>query len=134
MARHTFLCPLRWGDVDGYNHVNNVAFIQYLEEARIDMFEALAEHGPWDMLQTGVLVARHEIEYRRPLTHRTAPVPIEVWVTRVRAAAFEVAYEIRDPEVVYATAVSTLVPYDFAGERPRRLTTDEKTRLGKLFE
>lgn len=116
--------------MDKYGHVNNVVFVQYLEEARVDLFERLAEDGPWDMLTTGVLVAGHEIRYRRPLEHRTAPVPIDVWVTRIRAAAFDVAYEIHDGDhAVYATATTTLVPYDFAAARPRRLTADEKSRL-----
>ncbi|MGX1474786.1 UNVERIFIED_CONTAM: acyl-CoA thioesterase FadM [Streptomyces canus] len=34
--RHIYRCPLRWADMDAYGHVNNVVFLRYLEEARID--------------------------------------------------------------------------------------------------
>ena len=33
---HVYRCPLRWSDMDAYGHVNNVRFLTYLEEARID--------------------------------------------------------------------------------------------------
>lgn len=36
MARHIYACPLRWSDMDAFGHVNNVVFLRYLEEARID--------------------------------------------------------------------------------------------------
>lgn len=42
MARHIFRCPLRWADMDAFGHVNNVAFLRYLEEARIDFMFRLA--------------------------------------------------------------------------------------------
>ncbi|HEX6443940.1 MAG TPA: thioesterase family protein [Streptosporangiales bacterium] len=119
--------------MDRYGHVNNVMFVRYLEEARVDLFDRLGRDEPWDMLDTGCLVHRHAITYRRPLAHQTAPVPIDVWVTRVGAAAFDLGYEIHDGAgTVYAIAETTLVPYDFAAERPRRLTDQEKKRLEAL--
>src|SRR5512133_2846053 len=61
MARHTYRCPMRWSDMDAYGHVNNVVFLTYLEEARVDMLFALgSDHGD-KALAEGVLVAHHEI-------------------------------------------------------------------------
>lgn len=31
---HTATIPVRWGDMDSYGHVNNILYMQYLEEAR----------------------------------------------------------------------------------------------------
>ncbi|MFD7901658.1 acyl-CoA thioesterase, partial [Kitasatospora sp. NPDC059747] len=46
MARHIYACPLRWSDMDAFGHVNNVVFLRYLEEARIDfMFTQAAAAG-----------------------------------------------------------------------------------------
>lgn len=42
MARHIYNCPLRWSDMDAFGHVNNVVFLRYLEEARIDFMFRLA--------------------------------------------------------------------------------------------
>jgi acyl-CoA thioester hydrolase len=38
MARLAVPVQLRWGDVDAYQHVNNAAMLQLLEEARIEAF------------------------------------------------------------------------------------------------
>ncbi|MQA01721.1 MAG: acyl-CoA thioesterase [Streptosporangiales bacterium] len=133
MAKHRFHCPLRWGDVDRYDHVNNVVYVQYLEEARVDLFEQLNGDGTWDMLTKGVVVANLEVQYKRPLAHSTTPVPIDVWVSRVTASAFDLSYEIHDAAgTTYATALTTLVPYDLAAAWPRRLTPDERSRLESL--
>jgi len=116
--------------MDVFGHVNNVVFLTYLEEARVDMF--FHPDSPVLALSEGVVVARHEIDYRRPLVHRPEPVPIETWVTRVQAAAFEVAYEVRDDDVVYARAATVCVPADLASGRPRRLTDDERAFLARF--
>lgn len=29
--------PIRWGDLDAYNHVNNTLYLRYMEEARIQL-------------------------------------------------------------------------------------------------
>ena len=58
MARHTFLCPMRWSDMDAYGHVNNVVFLRYLEEARIDLLLRAAGPDGRAMLDGGVVVGR----------------------------------------------------------------------------
>ncbi len=133
----TYDAAVRWSDMDAYGHVNNVPFLTYLEEARIDMLQDLivrakAEDGP---LTAGILVASTAIEYKTPLVHRTAPVPIAVWATKIGAAHFDLAYEVNDgADVVYARASSRLVTYDFAAERPRRLRPHEKAFLERYLE
>ncbi len=132
MARHTFRCPMRWSDMDAYQHVNNVMFLVYLEEARVDMlFHVAAEAGLSD-LEAGIVVARHEIDYRRPLVYHPDGVDIDVWVTAIGGASFDLRYEVRDTATVFATAASVLVPYDMAAQRPRRLGSDERGFLERF--
>jgi acyl-CoA thioester hydrolase len=134
MARHTYLCPVRWFDLDAYQHVNNVQFLRFLEEARVDFLFSVAPREGSRTLKDGVVIARHEIDYKRPLHYRTKPVPVETWVTKIMAASFTLAYEVRDDDVVYAKASSVLVPYNFADERPRRITAEERGYLEAYFE
>jgi acyl-CoA thioester hydrolase len=133
MARHIYRCPLRWSDMDAFQHVNNVVFLRYLEEARVDfMFRPVAEGIVEDdgvSFRDGCVVARHEIDYLRPLTHRHEPVTIETWVTRLRAASVTVTYEVKDGDTVYARAATVLVPYDLKELRPRRFTECERDYL-----
>ena len=130
---------MRWADMDLLGHVNNVVYVDYLQEARVDL---LRHHGPSPTseggLVEGVVVVRHEVHFLAPLTFRFRPVSIEVWVTEVRAASFTMAYEVFDEtddgRTVYARASTVLTPYVFATERPRRLTPEEKQALAPYVE
>ncbi|MEU6573911.1 thioesterase family protein [Streptomyces sp. NPDC046805] len=122
--RHIYRCPLRWADMDAYGHVNNVVFLRYLEEARIDFL-----FRPDKDFQQGSVVARHEIDYKRQLVHRHHPVDIELWITEIRAASFTITYEVKDDEVVYVRASTVVVPFDFEAQRPRRITAEEREFL-----
>jgi acyl-CoA thioester hydrolase len=110
--------------MDAYGHVNNVVFLRYLEEARIDFL-----FRPEKDFKQGSVVARHEIDYKRQLVHRHRPVDIELWITEIRAASFTITYEVKDPEQVYVRASTVIVPFDFATQRPRRITAEERAFL-----
>jgi acyl-CoA thioester hydrolase len=139
-VRHVYECPMRWADLDLLGHVNNVVYVDYLQEARVDM---LRSHGRRESgeLTEGVVVVRHEVSYREPLTFRFRPVKIECWVTEIRAATFTMAYEVfhddadsEDGRRVYLRASTVLSPYVFQGEHPRRLTAEEKQTLQAFYE
>lgn len=132
--RYVYHCPLRWSDMDAFQHVNNVVYLRYLEEARVDwMFNRAAAAGVGEFESFGTVVARHEIAYKRPLVYRPEPVRVETWVTHLRHASFTLAYEVCDDAAVYAVASSVLVPYDLACGRPRRLSAIERDYLQEFY-
>jgi acyl-CoA thioester hydrolase len=140
MPRTRVLTPLRWSDMDAYGHVNNVQFLRLLEDARVVAFAAAGTDEGGSVVETGLLVARSEIEYLEPLVYRTAPVAIDLWLTHLAGASFDLGYEVLDeerdagaddgdPPRVYARAETTLVLFDRVNERPRRMTPSERDRL-----
>ncbi|MFF1376005.1 acyl-CoA thioesterase [Streptomyces sp. NPDC058308] len=129
MARHIYQCPLRWSDMDAFGHVNNVVFLRYLEEARIDFMFRLAPGDGSPSFSGGSVVARHEIDYVRPLVHRHEPVTIESWVTKIGAASLTISYQIKDADQVYVRASTVVVPFDLEAQRPRRITAEERAVL-----
>lgn len=61
--------PVAWGEMDAFQHVNNVAYLRWFESVRIAYFEAT---GMMDrMAQTGVgpIVARAIVDYRRAVVY-----------------------------------------------------------------
>jgi len=120
--------------MDAFGHVNNVEYLRYLEEARVDMLFTHAQRGGGERLADGVVIARHEIDYKRPLVFRPEPVRVETWVTMIRHVSFGLAYEVRDEDVLYARASSLLVPYDRIESRPRRLDEQERAALAEYLE
>jgi acyl-CoA thioester hydrolase len=129
---------MRWADLDMLGHVNNVVYVDYLQEARVDLLRSHAKRESGELTE-GVVVVRHEVTYLSPLTFRFRPVKIECWVTDIRAATFTMAYEVfhDDDEggrVVYLRASTVLSPYVFQGEHPRRLTAEEQKTLQSYYE
>jgi len=137
VARHAVDLKPRWADMDAYGHVNNVTWLEYVQEARVDLFAAFAAHPDGGMLVEGVVVARVVMDYRRPLVFRPEPVRIEMWVSAARPASFTIDYEILDRGVdgtstVYVTAQTVMVPVTLDDGRPRRLRPDETAVLDGL--
>lgn len=138
-VRHVYECPVRWADLDLLGHVNNVVYVDYLQEARVDMLRRHRRADRAADLVEGLVVVRTDVRYREPLLFRFQPVRIEVWVVDVRAATFTLAYEVFDElpdggRRVYLTATTVLTPYVFGQERPRRLTAAEKEVLATFAE
>ena len=134
MARHRYRVQLRWSDMDALRHVNNVQFLRFLEDARVQM---MVEAGRRTLeSELGVVVVRHEIDYRRPLLFRPEPVVVDTWVTRVGRTSYAVAYEIREPDddVVYATASTVMVCVDLASGDPAPIDDRMRAALDSFLD
>jgi acyl-CoA thioester hydrolase len=133
MARQSYLCPMRWADMDAYGHINNTVYLAYLEQARIDVFFTKARGEGVEGLATGIVVAEHHIRYRLPISFSPQPLRIELWVSQIKAASYTADYEIWDESTgtsaLATTARSLMVPFDMAAGRLRRLTQQEKSFL-----
>ena len=127
--------------MDLLGHVNNVTYVDYLQEARVDMLREHARSREGEALAEGVVVVRHVVQYVEPLVFRPAPVSMEVWVTEIKGASFTLATEVfdEDPERaggrrVYVHAESVLAPFVFEHEAPRRITPAERSYLEQFLE
>ena len=134
---------MRWADMDLLGHVNNVAYVTYLQEARGDLLDrARRSVGPESAdLAAECRVVRHDVHYAHPLVFGVRPVLIECWLTEITASGFTIAYEIfheRDPDdrarQVYVRASTVLATYDPATQRPRTLAPCEQAALQPYLE
>ncbi|MET9489521.1 thioesterase family protein [Nocardia sp. NPDC006630] len=125
MARHLFLCPLRWSDMDADGHVHNAVHLRYLEETRIDLFRSRGFRG-------ASVVAQMDIDYLTPLRYRAQPVRVETWVSKVGTSSFTLVQEIRDEDALYSTATCTMVAFDRDAQRSRPLQDSERHMLEEL--
>lgn len=121
MARFVHEVHMRWSDMDAYRHVNNSAYLAYLEQARVAMFFHRNEG-----FNAGTVISRHEIDYVRPIVYHPKPLRVEVWIEKVGGARFTVRYEIYDDDVLTARASTVCVTFDFTADRPRRITDEER--------
>lgn len=111
--------------MDAYGHVNNTAYLAYLEQARVAMFF----DQPESMFDSGTVVVHHEITYLKPVIYHPEPLRLELWVEKIGGASFKICTDVFDGEVLAAKANTTLCAFDFAMNGPRRLNDDERRIL-----
>jgi acyl-CoA thioester hydrolase len=135
-SRFVYQCALRWSDLDAYGHVNNARFLTLYEEARVAMMFTAARAAGVTSFEEGVVIARHEIDYLRPVDYRPAAGPderprvrIELWVEQIRPSRFVIGYELFDGAQLAGRARSVVVPFDLPKGRPRRLSDAEDAYL-----
>jgi acyl-CoA thioester hydrolase len=129
----------RWSDLDAYAHVNNVTWLEYLQEARVDMLFVHAPARGAEGLADGVLVVKAEIEYRRAMLFRQDPYAIEMWVSKIGGASFTISYEIaendeRGRRLLYGRASTVQAPIDLATGHSRRLNPIEREVLSRFTD
>ena len=132
MSRHAYECHVRFSDVDVYGHVNNVKYFEYYQEARIAFVLSLPATPLFDPAQSSMrqVVARIDVDYKRPILFRPEPYVVETWVTRIGTSSYDLACRIVDAEgdTVYSKAEVRLVAFDIATQRSRPLTDEERAR------
>jgi len=115
--------------MDAYQHVNNTAYLAYLEQARVAMF--FHRHVSFS---SGTVISRHEIDYLHQIVYGPAPLRVVTWVDRIGGARFTIRYEIHDGDVLAARAATVCATFDFDVGRPRRLTDEERAILRALTD
>lgn len=133
--------PLRWGDLDAYNHVNNVQMMRILEEARVRAFWApeVGEALPTAVLvatagsDTITMIAGHVIEYVAAVEYHRDPLDIQLWISAVGGASADIAYEVYSQGTLVLRAESTMVFVDAATQRPRRISDAERAAWEPYF-
>lgn len=135
---------LRWGDLDAYNHVNNVTMLRILEEARVRVFwvpeseddprpeTAIIEAGAGSPTLT--LIANHRIEYLRPMEYQRAPIDVQLWIGGIGGASADLSYEVVAKGHVHVRATTRMVFLDAATNRPRRVTDAERAAWAPYIE
>lgn len=123
--------PVRWSDIDMYQHVNHATMVTMLEEARIPF---LADAFGADITTTGLLIAEVKVAYKGQLRLVDSPLQVTIWVNRLRAVDFTLGYEVRsvsaDPQSKPAVIAETqLAAFDINEQRLVRLSPDHRKYL-----
>ena len=123
--------PVRWSDIDMYQHINHATMVTILEEARVPF---LKEPFGADITTVGLLIADVRVTYKDQLRLADSPLQVTVWTKRLRAVDFTLGYEVRsigaDPESKPAViAESQLAAVHIKEQRLVRLTFQHREFL-----
>lgn len=105
-----------FADVDMMQHVNNVAYIRWLETIRAEYFAQVMQsaiNGDRGMIQVTI-----QFTYERQLSYREA-ITVGCRIPRVGNKSFEFGYEVwsRAQGQRAATGTTTMVAFDFTHNR-----------------
>ena len=116
---------VRFPDTDAMGHVNNAAYLTYIEAARLGYHETvtgqplpLATHGASESM----ILAEANVTFRSPAYYGET-LTVEARVGRIGRTSFTQEYRVTAPESRYgrarliAVAEATQVMYDYAAER-----------------
>lgn len=132
--RHTYPLQVRWGDLDGFGHVNNAAYLTFVQEARVDFTVYARQRKNQAPILFDMVVARAEVDYIAPIYQGGVNAHVELWVHRIGTSSFGLAYEIHVEGEVVAKARTVQVAVDMATKSSRPLADGEKTFLQEYFE
>jgi acyl-CoA thioester hydrolase len=103
-----------WGEMDSFQHVNNVVYARWLETARIAYFTRI---GLLERMRTegvGPIVGRIAIDFRRPVTFPDT-VRVDATTKKIGRRSFTMGYRIwsTGQRAEVATGEDVIVTLDY---------------------
>src|SRR5512138_3625036 len=110
--------PVAWGEMDAFQHVNNVAYARWLETGRIAYFRRIGFLERMRAEGIGPILAKLTLEYRRPVTFPDT-VRVDVTVTKIGRSSFTLAYRVWSAEqkAEVASGEDVIVVMDYRAGR-----------------
>lgn len=118
--------PIHWGEMDAFQHLNNVVYYRYAESARIAYLQAL---GMFDGSMVTVL-AQSSCQYLRPVTHPdTLLLGVRCQRLGTTSIVMEYGYYSCAQQAIVATAEAVVVRLDSRAEHKLPWSDAERARL-----
>lgn len=110
--------PVAWGEMDSFQHVNNVVYARWLETARIAYFTRIGLLERMRSEGIGPIVGRIAIDFRRPVTFPDT-VRVDATTKKVGRSSFTMGYRIwsTDQKAEVATGEDVIVTVDYRSGR-----------------
>ena len=117
----------RFSDLDPLGHVNNVAYHDYLQEARMGLIGELDAVVNAEYAQ---IVVEQHIKHVKPLEFDPAPISVDISVGDMARTSYTITYVMRDEkDEIVAEATTRMAVVDARSGRPIRIPDDLRARL-----
>ena len=123
-----FTTPVRFRDIDMFDHVNNAVYLTYVESARVAYYSQVT--GLQDPHDFDMTVARVEIDFKKPIFF---PATINVFTRacRIGTKSWTLEHELRDAANadLLATCATVLVHFDHQTGQSKALSPEIISRI-----
>ena len=132
---------VQWGEMDAFNHVNNVMYIRWCETARIELFREIWGDKGINMKEilegngVGPILANFNINYRLPLTYPDEVI-IHTQVSQIGNTSFKLKQALFSKKLgntLVADATSVVVMVNYKTGSKFSLNQKIKSALEKYF-
>ena len=108
--------PVAWGEMDAFQHLNNVVYFRYFESARIAYFDAIDAMKVMETTGVGPILAETRCRYRIPLTFPDT-VSVGARVSALVPEGFMMQYAVASHQhgKLAAEGDGSIVTIDYAG-------------------
>jgi acyl-CoA thioester hydrolase len=125
--------PVLWGDQDAFAHVNNLVYLRWCEEVRVDYLRHLALMP--DMSPNGIapIVASVKCDYKVPVNYPDT-VLVGARVPKIGNSSLRMEHRIVSCNMnrVVAEADSTLVLLDYRISKPVTIPEEIRQRIAEI--
>ena len=126
--------PVQWGDMDSFQHVNNVSYLRWFESARIAYFERAGILERMASERVGPILARQTIDYRLPLQYPDT-LRVATTVIKLGKTSFTMGLRMRSRaqgRAIAAEGESVVVMMDYRAGRKIQLWEELRRRIEEL--
>lgn len=128
---HTAEVELRWSDFDRFGHVNNAAFIEIAQEARLAFAEDQFRERGYEI--PAVFVRHLEVDYLRAILPDTTTAVVETVVTHLGNTSFTTRQEVKDRTGRVCCVVECVqVTVNIQTAAPRAISKTERKVLTRV--
>ena len=132
--RHKCKAHVRWNDLDAFGHVNNATYLTYVQESRADFTWWSRKRAGETPLLMDMVVARAEVDFLEPIYEGGFDLDVEIWVTKIGNASFDLAYQMSSNGNIHANAKTVQVAVSMETKKSRPLNDIEREYLGRYLE
>jgi acyl-CoA thioester hydrolase len=132
--RHKSQLQIRWADLDAFKHVNNAAYLVYMQEARADFTWYSRKVKGERPILADMVVARAEVDFIAPIHDVDIPLDIEIYLERIGNSSFVMVYEMSQAGQLRAKGKTVQVGVDMEDEKSRPLRDYEIEYLKQYLE
>ena len=123
--------PVRWGDMDAYEHVNNAVYIKWNEHIRIAYLEKV--FPDWNDQNIGPILARQECTYIYPMSYPDVALcgcrVIEILEDRI---IFETRIYSQKHQRISALLTATIMAYNHVERKKAKIPLEWKNKIANL--
>ncbi|MHC2069651.1 acyl-CoA thioesterase [Bremerella sp. T1] len=111
--------PVQWGDMDSFQHVNNIVYLRWFETSRVRYLEVSGLNPIMEATDCGPILASVHCNYRKQLRY---PDEVLIGARMVKLGGTSmkvehVVYSVKQQHIV-ADGESGVVYFDYANQRP----------------